>query len=155
MDKFSSYLKDYILGPAHVGFVVEDLEAALADARRFYGVSKSDISRLPAPGEEAETRFAFFEVGGLQFEYIQPCSDAFRAQLLSPPSGGGGINHLAWRVRDIHGAVEALSREGIVPGYVTPDGVVSLGRKLMVYLDPESTGGLLVELIEQLDGADE
>ena len=64
------------------------------------------------------------------------------------PSGGAGINHVAWRVRDIEGAVARLAGQGIYPGHVTPGGIVAIGAKKMVYLDPATTGGLVIELIQ-------
>ena len=141
-------LCDYIEAVAHVGFVVPDLDAAVAQASRVYGLDATDISYVPQPGEESATRFAFFSVGGLEFELIEPCSREFRDKLLSMPSGGAGINHVAWRVTDIDAAVAALAQRGIHPGHVTPDGVISIGPKKMVYLDPDTTGGLVIELIE-------
>ncbi|MFT6287754.1 MAG: catechol 2,3-dioxygenase-like lactoylglutathione lyase family enzyme [Alcanivorax sp.] len=64
------------------------------------------------------------------------------------PSGGAGINHVAWRVSDIEAALVSLLARGIRPGHVTPDGVVTIGKKKMVYLDPDTTDGLIIELIE-------
>ena len=109
---------------------------------------RSRRSVLPEPGEETPTRFAFFTVGDLEFELIEPRSPEFRQKLLSMPSGGAGINHVAWRVKDIESAVARLAEEGIEPGHVTPQGIVEIGDKKMVYLDPETTGGLVIELIE-------
>jgi len=100
------------------------------------------------PGEEVLTRFAFYTVGDLEFELIEPCSEHFRQLLLNMPSGGAGINHVAWRVDDIDAAVALLARYDIYPGHVTPDGVVAIGPKKMVYLDPATTAGLVIELIE-------
>lgn len=146
-------LKGYIIEAAHIGFVVPDLAQALEKACRLYGLADEDISYLPLPGEDALTRFAFFSVGGLSFEYIQPCSEHFKALLLGMPSGGGGINHIAWRVSDIDSALGLLEKHDIIPGHVTPDGVVTIGAKKMVYLDPASAGGLVVELLEyQVEG---
>ncbi len=141
-------LKDNILGVAHVGFVVPDLESAVEEARRVYGLAASAVRYVPETGEEAPTRFAFFTVGDLEFELIEPRSPEFRQKLLSMPSGGAGINHVAWRVKDIESAVARLAEEGIEPGHVTPQGIVEIGDKKMVYLDPETTGGLVIELIE-------
>lgn len=141
-------LKDHIIAAAHVGFVVPSLEEAVANAARVYGIAAADVSYQPAPGEEAQTRFAFFRVGGLEFELIEPRSEQFRHLLLGMPSGGAGINHVAWRVDDIEAAVALLAANGIRPGHVTPDGVVAIGQKKMVYLDPATTGGLVIELIE-------
>ncbi|MEH6592799.1 MAG: VOC family protein [Halioglobus sp.] len=141
-------LADYIEAVAHIGFVVPDLAVAVAEARRLYGLAESDIRYLPESGEEAPTRFAFFYVGDLEFEFIEPCSSEFREKLLSMPSGGAGINHLAWRVRDIDAALSCLASHGIRAGHVTPEGVVTIGEKKMVYLDPDTTGGQVIELIE-------
>jgi len=145
-------LKDRIIAVAHVGFVVPSLDEAVANAVRVYGLAPGEVSVHPAPGEEGLTRFAFFRVGGLEFELIEPCSQQFRELLLGMPSGGAGINHVAWRVDDIEGAVALLAANGIHPGHVTPNGIISIGAKKMVYLDPATTGGLVIELIEY--GAD-
>ena len=141
-------LKDHILRAAHVGFVVPDLDTAVAEACRVYGLTEAEVSYVPEPGQSSPTRFAFFSLGGLEFELIEPVSDDFRERLLGMASGGGGINHVAWRVRDIAGAVALLASQGIHPGHVTPDGIVRIGEKKMVYLDPETTGGLVIELIQ-------
>ena len=151
MSDVAGILQDRIMGVAHVGFIVPSLEDALADFGRVYGLSPQTVEIQPPAGEDALTRFAFFTIGGLQFELIEPVSAQFKEQLLGMPSGGAGINHLAWRVDDIDAAVALLAARGIYPGHVTPDGVVTIGTRKMVYLDPETTGGLVIELIEYPD----
>ena len=148
MSDLKTALEDYILGPAHVGFVVDDLDQAVANACRVYGISESTVRYEPPPGVHAPTRFAFFSAGSLEFEYIQPLEEPFVSMLLAMPSGGAGINHVAWRVSDIEAAVAALAEIGVCPGHVTPDGVIDIGPKRMVYLDPATTGGLVIELIQ-------
>ena len=147
----STTLENHLLGLQHVGFVVPDLEAALADLGRLYGIDAAHIRRVPEGDVEAPARFAFVTLAGAEFELIEPRSDAQKALLLAAPSGGAGINHVAWRVRDLDGALARLAERGIVPGYVTPDGPVVLPGKRMVYLDPDSTGGHFVELIEHAE----
>ncbi len=151
MNEITASLGNWIISPAHIGHVVTDLDSAVEQARRLYGLETDTVRYEPPPGVQAPTRFAFFEVAGLQFEYIQPVAARFEAQLFAAPSGGGGINHVAWRVSDIEAAVAALAGQGILPGYVTPGGIISIGEKKMVYLDPATTGGLLVELLEYDD----
>jgi catechol 2,3-dioxygenase-like lactoylglutathione lyase family enzyme len=151
MSDVAGILQDRIMGVAHVGFIVPSLEGALADFDRVYGLSPQAVEIQPPAGEDALTRFAFFTIGGLQFELIEPVSAQFKEQLLGMPSGGAGINHLAWRVDDIDAAVALLAARDIYPGHVTPAGVVTIGARKMVYLDPETTGGLVIELIEYPD----
>ncbi|WP_159931118.1 VOC family protein [Oceanicoccus sp. KOV_DT_Chl] len=149
MAQLTNNLKDFIIGLAHVGHVVTDMDAALANFKRVYGVTDDDI-RIPAnpPGVEVMTNFAFVTVGGTEFELIEPVSEYFKELLLAMPSGMAGINHVAYLVSDIEAAVAALEKVGIVPGHVTPNGVVDFGEKKLCYLDPNSTGDLLIELIE-------
>ena len=67
------------------------------------------------------------------------------------PTGGAGINHVAWRVSDIEAAVKRLAGQRIRPGHVTPDGVIDTGRSKIVYMNPDDTDGILIELVELSD----
>ncbi|MGI9235070.1 MAG: VOC family protein [Woeseiaceae bacterium] len=142
-------LKDYIVGLQHIGHVVPDLDEAVATFIAVYGIDEDDVRREPEdPDQEAATRFAFVSVGNTEFELIQPVTEEFRETLFESPSGGAGINHIAWRVSDIEACVNRLTVKGIRPGHVTPDGIVSFGNRKLVYLDPTDTHGMLIELIE-------
>ena len=149
MSTVKSLLKDYIVDLKHVGHIVPDLNQAVAEFKRIYGVTDNDIHIEPPEGVETPTRFAFIDVAGTEFELIEPIAEPF-LHLKDMPCGLGGINHVAWLVRDIDDAVALLAEKGIKPGHVTPDGVLNLGMKKMVYLDPTTTGGCLIELIEIL-----
>ena len=129
-----------------------DVEQAVATFSHLYGLRPGDVRYVPEPPDPAApTRFAFVTVGDVEFELIEPQSDDAR-RLLSPRAcGGGGINHVAWRVTDLAACLSLLAARGIGPGHVTPDGPVEFGNRRMVYLDPEDCGGLLLELIEVLD----
>jgi methylmalonyl-CoA/ethylmalonyl-CoA epimerase len=147
-------LADQIIGLQHIGHIVDDLDTSVDAFRRLYGLDDSAVRRVPAIADGSEaTLFAFVTVGDTEFELIEPRSPEARAQLGTSPRGGAGINHVAWRVRDIDACVDRLAALGIGPGHVTPGGVVDTGRSKIVYLDPADTDGLLVELVE-IPGAD-
>jgi methylmalonyl-CoA/ethylmalonyl-CoA epimerase len=142
-------LEHYFDGLQHVGHVVDDLEASIDAFRRVYGIDESAVRRVPeVPDGSEATLFAFITVGGTEFELIEPRTAAAKDQLGKSPCGGAGINHVAWRVRDIDACVRLLAHAGIRPGHVTPHGVVDTGQSRIVYLDATDTGGLLVELVE-------
>jgi catechol 2,3-dioxygenase-like lactoylglutathione lyase family enzyme len=147
-------LKDYIVGLMHIGHLVDDLDAAVASFKKVYGVTDADIRLEPPvgviPPGGIMTRFAFVNVQGTEFELIEPVSDYFKDILGKSPCGGAGINHVAWQVRDIDQCMAVLTEHGIKPGHVTPGGVVTFGVKKLVYLDPQTTDGILIELIELL-----
>lgn len=147
-------LDDYIIGLQHIGHVVRDLDATIDAFRSVYGVDETAIRRFPSADDpqDVETKFAFITVSGSEFELIEPVSDRFRELLFDQPSGGAGINHVAWRVSDMDACMGILAGRGIGPGYVTPDGPVCFADRRLVYLDPADTGGLLVELIEHRIG---
>lgn len=147
-------LNDFIIGLMHIGHLVTDLDTAVNDFKKVYGVSDADIRLEPPPGVIPPggvlTRFAFVTVKGTEFELVEPVSDYFKDILGKSPCGGAGINHVAWQVKNIDDCVSVLAKHGIKPGHVTPGGVVSFGFKKLVYLDPATTGSILIELIELL-----
>lgn len=148
MENISKVLRDHLLGLQHIGHVVADLNAAVAEFLRVYGVDPDTVRWEPPPGVETDSRFAFVSVAGCEFELIEPVSEKMRKTLLAKPSGSAGINHVAWRVQDMDGALEILASQGVYPGHVTPAGPVRFGNKALVYLDPATTGDMLIELVE-------
>ena len=142
-------LKDYIVGLRHVGYVVDDLDEALDNFRRVYGLQSADIQRIPETIDASTpTVFAFFRVADTEFELIQALSGDSRRQLTAVRSGNGGINHVAWQVSDLDTCIQLLATRGIGPGHVTPDGPLEYSRGRLLYLNPEHCGGLLIELME-------
>lgn len=124
------------------------MHKAVEEYRRIWDVHPDEVRFVPPPGEavEAATRFAFFPVAGTELELIEPVSPAFRASLLDR---GFGINHMAFNVRDLPATLEILREKSVRPGHVTGDGMIDLGDRLMAYLNPEDTAGLLVELVQE------
>jgi hypothetical protein len=51
-------------------------------------------------------------------------------------------------VKDIEEAVRHLQEKGIRLGHVTKDGILDMGRSKVAYFDPETTGNMLIELVE-------
>ncbi len=109
MNAVATVLTDHILGLAHIGYIVEDLTSALANFQRVYGVSEKDIVVQPPFDQAAPSRFAFVTIKDSDVELIEPISDYFKALLLTMPSGGAGINHVAYRVDNIDAAVALLA----------------------------------------------
>lgn len=151
MSSIEQTLSSQIIGLAHAGFIVNDLMASIASFKHIYGVTDQHILVFPefdVTGPELQTRFAFITINDTDIELIQPLNGNFKELVNSAPCGGGGINHLAWQVKDLDRCVAILAKINIKPGYVTPTGVIDTGAKKMVYLDPGTTDGLYIELIE-------
>lgn len=131
----------------HIGYIVLDLRQAIADFQRLFDLQEEDIRILPPFNLPADTRFAFFHADGLNFELIEPISDKFKDILFN---SGLGINHICFTVDNIEEAFAEMTRKGIRPGHVTPNGILTLPHQKMVYFNPEDTGGFLLEYIEEI-----
>lgn len=138
-------LTPYLRGLRHFGIVTEDREALIARMKTLFGVAEADILRVPAADEPAETRFAFFSIGGVPLEVIEPVSEQYRRILLAGPRGA---NHLCFNVSDLGAAVAAMAAAGVRLGHVTPGGILEMPHARMAYFNPEDTAGVLIELVE-------
>lgn len=134
-------LAPFLRGLRHVGAVVPDCTAV---AERWAGLLGGSVRYV----DGGATRFAFLTVPtGETLEFIEPVSDHFRAMLLGR---GHGADHVCFTVTDLPRAVAALAAVGVRTGHVTPDGFVATPTFRMAYFDPADTGGVLLELVEDL-----
>jgi catechol 2,3-dioxygenase-like lactoylglutathione lyase family enzyme len=142
-------VSDYLLGLRHVGVVTENLRETVCRLQEVFGIADGEITILPAGDEPAETRFAFFSIGGTPYEVIEPVSDYFREILLA---SNQGANHVCYNVSDLEAAVDAMAAQGVRLGHVTPEGIVTMPGFKMAYFDPRDTAGLLIEFVESRQG---
>ena len=138
-------VSQHLLGLRHVGIVTEDAAALISRLQTIFGLADGEILRVPGADEPAHTRFAFFSIGGVPYEVIEPVSAHFRRLLLDRPAG---INHVCYNVEDLPAAVAAMQAAGVRLGHVTADGIVELPAFRMAYFNPEDTAGLLIEFVE-------
>ena len=140
-----SRVQDYIVNLRHVGIVTENLVATVTRLQVIFGVADAEVVFVPAPGEPADTRFAFFSIGGTPYEVIEPVSAHFRNILLNT---NRGTNHVCYNVSDLSAAVAAMAEQGVRLGHVTPDGIVAFPGYRMAYFNPEDTANVLIEFVE-------
>ncbi len=131
----------------HVGYIVRDLKKSITDFQRLFDLSDADIRVIPPFDLPADSRFAFFHADGLSVELIQPISEHFQNILFN---SGVGINHICFTVDNIEEAVAEMAKKGIRPGHVTPNGIITMPHQKMIYFNPQDTGGVLVEYIEEI-----
>lgn len=60
---------------------------------------------------------------------------------------GEGIHHIAFGVEDIKTEVERLKKEGFI--FISEEPKEGADNKLVVFLHPKSTNGVLVELCQE------
>jgi methylmalonyl-CoA/ethylmalonyl-CoA epimerase len=137
------------LGPIHhVGYVVADLDAALAGLAATFAVAVAVREVMHEQGVEA----LMCEGAGGAIELIRPLDPAGAIGRFMEKRGEG-FHHVAFCVPDIEAALAALGARGAE--LIDDHGRRGLGGHTVAFLHPRSTLGVLTELIEQGNGAGE
>ena len=125
----------------HIGIAVKDLDAA----RRIFSELLGANPYKEEVVESEAVRTVFFHVGESKIELLQATHpDSAIAKYLEKQREG--IHHIAFDVTDIRLEIERLKGLGYTLIHETPkDGA---DQKLIAFLHPKSTQGVLVELCQ-------
>ena len=126
----------------HIAIAVKDLSTAL---KLYTDVLKLEVQKIEE-FEDLKLRVAFIPVGEVLLELIQPTSDdAPLAKRIS--EHGEGLYHLAYRVKNIDGALEEIKKMGIKmrDNEPRPGG---MGSRIALS-KPDSTNNVIIELVER------
>jgi methylmalonyl-CoA/ethylmalonyl-CoA epimerase len=129
----------------HIGVAVKDLQQAM----HLFG----DVLGLPlSKSYESETtkaKIAFFTVGDSTIELLQP-TDPTSVMGKFLERKGEGIHHICLGVEKIGKALDYFASQGVElidkKPRKTPD------HRLIAFLNPKSTHGVLIELEEKEEG---
>ena len=126
----------------HLGIAVH----SIAEAKKFY----ENVLGLSCEGEETvesqKVKTAFFAVGEVHIELLEPTSEESAiAKFLA--RNGEGIHHVAYRTDDIEGQIRQARDNGCRLVHETP--VEGAGNKLVAFLHPKSTHGVLTEFCSE------
>jgi methylmalonyl-CoA/ethylmalonyl-CoA epimerase len=125
----------------HIGIAVADLEKSNELFKNLLG--KAHFKTEKVEGEGVET--SFFQVGETKVELLQATrSDSAIAKYIDRKSEG--VHHIAFAVEDILAEVARLKEAGFEILNETPK--EGADNKLVVFLHPRSTNGVLVELCQ-------
>ena len=129
-----------LAGVHHLGIAVEDLDAAIANYAALFGAKLEHRETLPDQGVEA----ASLRVGESRIELLHALGP-------DPPVGkflagrGPGVHHVAFQVDDIAAELARLAQAGARLIDEAPRrGLFGLQ---VAFVHPESTGGVLAELV--------
>ncbi|MCH7401067.1 methylmalonyl-CoA epimerase [Belliella kenyensis] len=126
----------------HIGIAVKDLKASNDLFRRLLG--KDSYKEEEVAGEGVLT--SFFQVGDTKVELLEASRpESPIAKYLEKRSEG--VHHIAFDVEDIHAEVLRLKAAGFEILNETPKS--GADNKLVVFLHPKSTNGVLVELCQE------
>jgi len=123
----------------HLGIAVKDLEAA----NKLYSVL---LNTTPYKQEGVESEgviTSFFKMGESKIELLAATNpESPIAKFIE--KRGEGIHHIAFDVTDIDAEISRLQAEGFE--LINKTSKPGADNKLIAFLHPKSTGGVLVEL---------
>lgn len=129
----------------HIGIAVRDLGASNALFEKLFGTPPYKMEEVASEG----VRTSFFRAGPNKIELLEATrEDSPIAKYLEKK--GEGIHHIAFDVEDIHAEIARLKAEGFTVLNETPK--KGADNKLVAFLHPKGTNGVLVELCQEAPG---
>jgi len=127
----------------HIGIAVKDIEQGNAIFAALLGNSSYKIETVESEG----VRTSFFKIGDIKIELLEATKpDSPIAKFISKK--GEGIHHLAFSVSDLTESIETYKKRGFELINEVPR--KGADNKLICFMHPKSTGGVLVELCQDI-----
>lgn len=125
----------------HIGLAVKNLEQSKALFAKILG-------KAPYKDEQVASEqvgVSFFETGESKIELLEAKSDLSAIQKFIEKRGEG-MHHIAFETDDILAEIERLKKEGFQ--FISETPKKGADGKLVVFLHPKSTGGVLIEFCQ-------
>ena len=127
----------------HIGIAVKDLKKSNKLFTKLLGVKPYKSESVESEGVTT----SFFKQGPNKIELLEASkSDSPIARFIEKK--GEGIHHIAFGVSDIKAEVKRMKKEGFIVLNETPK--KGADNKLVVFLHPKSTNGVLIELCQEI-----
>jgi methylmalonyl-CoA/ethylmalonyl-CoA epimerase len=127
----------------HIGIAVNDLESASIIYGKLFGEPAYKQEEVASEG----VKTAFFRCGPNKIELLEATNpESPIAKFIAKK--GEGIHHIAFDVEDIMAEIARLKKEGFVILNEVPK--KGADNKLVVFLHPKSTNGVLIELCQEI-----
>ena len=128
----------------HIGIAVKDLEVSNPLFSALLGVPHYKTEAVESEG----VKTSFFKSGPNKIELLEATkTDSPIAKFIEKK--GEGIHHIAFAVNDIKAEIKRLQKEGFTVLNETPK--KGADNKLVAFLHPKSTNGVLIELCQEIE----
>jgi methylmalonyl-CoA/ethylmalonyl-CoA epimerase len=126
----------------HIGIAVKDLDQAMKLYKDVFGIEPS----LVYESSYTKAKIAFFPIGDMRVELIQPVSpESTMGKFLE--KRGEGIHHIAYKVRDVDTSLSHVEAKGVQ--LIDKKSRKVRENERVGFLNPKSTNGVLIELIQE------
>ncbi|MBC8173183.1 MAG: methylmalonyl-CoA epimerase [Chitinophagales bacterium] len=128
----------------HVGIAVKNLKESTDLFAKLLGKDHYKIEQVEREG----VRTSFFMMGETKVELLEAETESSVITKFIEKRGEG-IHHLAFAVQDIYAEMKRLEEEGFI--LLTKEPLPGADQKLICFLHPKSTNGVLIELCQDLE----
>ncbi len=126
----------------HIGIAVKDIEVSNELFTKLYGKPPYKSETVESEGVTT----SFFDIGPNKIELLEATNpDSPIAKFIAKK--GEGIHHIAYDVVDIYADIKRLKAEGFIILNEEPKN--GADNKLVAFLHPKSTNGVLIELCQE------
>lgn len=127
----------------HIGIAVKNMDQANKLFASLLGREHYKTESVESEG----VRTSFFELSGVKIELLEATrEDSPIAKFIE--KRGEGIHHLAFEVKDIHQSIADYEQKGF--SKINPEPKLGADNKMICFLHPKSTNGVLVELCQEI-----
>ena len=131
-----------IKGVSHIGMAVENLEEARMLYKQIFSKESSE------PEWFGEIHFSFIPFGNTHLELLESTTPGGVMRKFIEKKGEG-IHHISYEVDDIEAELRELKARGVQLIHEKP--YYNAHKNLVAFINPKSTRGVLVELIQYMD----
>lgn len=124
----------------HLGIAVQSLDESIPFYENTLGLKCAHREEVPSQ----KVRTAFFHCGDVHIELLEPTSPESPIAKWLEKNPKGGIHHIAYATDNIEAQLQQAKAAGTQLINETP--IDGAGGKLVAFLHPKSTFGVLTEL---------
>ena len=127
----------------HIGIAVKDISLSNELFKKLFGQEHYKMEAVESEGVST----SFFMLGETKIELLEAKTEtSVIAKFIEKK--GEGIHHIAYEVDDIYQEMERLKQEGFE--VLNQEPKKGADNKLIFFLHPKSTNGVLVELCQEI-----
>ena len=131
-----------IKGLSHIGIAVENLENARELYKKIFSKESSEPERF------GELLFSFIPFGDVYIELLESTTPEGVIRRFIEKKGEG-IHHISFEVDDINAELAKLKAKGVQ--LINEKPYLNAHKEWVAFVNPKSTRGVLVELIQYKD----
>ncbi len=128
----------------HIGIAVKNMDLANKLFGELLGKAHYKVEQVDSEG----VRTSFFDISGVKIELLESThEDSPIAKFID--KRGEGIHHLAFQVQNIHESIKIYQERGFQ--LINSEPKKGADNKMICFLHPKTTGGVLIELCQEIN----